>query len=555
MAKKTNVEKTSGTTSPEKAWLQAVAATEKDLGSLESQSSTEYLSTGSLSLNLALGGGWAQGRCGCVVGPEQSGKTTIELSTIIEALHQSFFVFIGDHEGSMDMRMLQRIADNMYPGELNVEALRKAGRLVYRQPDTGDWTFRAIRKILRRLPQGVKVLFVIDSYAAMMPEDEAEAEKANKGAGMGTHARMFSEHLKTIKTGVSRFGAWYLASNQIRHKIGVMYGSPETEPGGNAVLHYTDQRVKLQRYSPDDREAFGAEKVTGLNGVSGIRSEESVRHGKTDMHSAHAGTVVKNKMFVPFRKFTARIVVSRSGKSGCGLDPVADTFYFLRETGQIEVEKGRYTVTMFDHPFNTETGWGNLTWKQFKAKVLASRTRSYGQVEVLGVLGGDDDIISACRQQISDRSAFDLYAKYSSDGGEAGTAAGTIEGLVMGWRLVDDGWVKSIVAVTIDHEGESRDVALPDMSQDDCQSWMKHKDSIVGRYAEIEYGAHGPDVKSYDTLHIGKTPPKGEATETKPALASSERKSAKTVAKSAPKSVESGDGRTRGASIFRKNRR
>lgn len=547
--KKTNVEKVSSTTSPEKAWLAAVSATEKDLGALESDSSMEYLSTGSLSLNLALGGGWAQGRMACVVGPEQSGKTTIELSTIVEALYQGFFVFIGDHEGSMDMRMLQRIADNMYPGAMSIAAIRKSGRMVYRQPDTGDWTFRAIRKILRRLPPGVKVLFVIDSYAAMMPEDEAKAEMENKGAGMGTHARMFSEHLKTIKTGVARFGAWCLASNQIRTKIGVVYGDPTSEPGGNAVLHYTDQRVRLQRYSPDDKEAFGADKVTGLNGVSGIRSEDSVRHGKSDMHSAHAGTVVKNKMFVPFRKFTARIVVSRSGKSGCGLDPVADTFYFLRETGQIAAEKGRYTVTMFDHPFNPETGWGNLTWKQFKAKVLASRTRSYGQVEILGVLGGADDIISACRQQISDRSAFDLYAKYSSDGGEAGTAAGTIESLVMGWRLVESEWVKSIVAVTIDHEGESRDVALPDMSQDDCQSWMKHKDSIVGRYAEIEYGAHGPDVKSYDTLHIGKTPPKEEEPAKPVKKSTTVEKSRKTA-----QAAEIETPKKRGASIFKRKK-
>ena len=231
------------------------------LGSGETLSDgVESIPTGSLSLDLAVGiGGLPRGRVVEIYGPESSGKTTLTLHAIAEAQKKGGIAAFIDAEHALDINYARRLGV-------------KTDDLLISQPDTGEQALEIAEMLVR---SGAIDILVIDSVAALVPKAEIDGEMGDSLPGL--HARLMSQALRKLTGSISRSGTCVVFINQIRMKIGVMFGSPETTTGGNALKFYASMRLDIRR-------------------IGSIKNGEEVVGNRTRVK------VVKNKLAAPFRE-------------------------------------------------------------------------------------------------------------------------------------------------------------------------------------------------------------------------------------------------------------
>ncbi len=229
------------------------------LGSRDAVMDVEVVSTGSLGLDIALGiGGLPRGRIVEIYGPESSGKTTLALHVIAEAQKGGGTCAFVDAEHALDPA---------YAKKLGVDI----DNLLISQPDAGEQALEIADTLVR---SGAIDVLVVDSVAALVPRAELEGEMGDSHVGL--HARLMSQALRKLTGSISRSRTMVIFINQIRLKIGVMFGNPETTTGGNALKFYASVRLDIRR-------------------IGAIKSQEQVVGNQTRVK------VVKNKMAPPFK--------------------------------------------------------------------------------------------------------------------------------------------------------------------------------------------------------------------------------------------------------------
>jgi len=230
------------------------------LGDAQVGDDVHAISTGSLGLDIALGiGGLPRGRVIEIYGPESSGKTTLTLSVVAEAQKAGGAAAFIDAEHALDPAYAERLG-------VNVE------ELLISQPDTGEQALEIVDMLVRSTAIDV---IVVDSVAALTPKAEIEGDMGDSHVGL--HARLMSQALRKLTANIKRSNTMVIFINQIRMKIGVMFGNPETTTGGNALKFYSSARLDIRR-------------------IGAVKKGEEVLGNQTRVK------VVKNKVAPPFKK-------------------------------------------------------------------------------------------------------------------------------------------------------------------------------------------------------------------------------------------------------------
>jgi recombination protein RecA len=250
----------------------------------------QSIPTGSLGLDLALGvGGLPRGRVVEIFGPEASGKTTLGLHVVAEAQKDGIAAFV-DAEHALDLSYAERLG-------VQVEDL------LVSQPDTGEQALEIVEILVR---SGAVDVIVVDSVAALVPRAEIEGDMGDTHVGL--QARLMSQALRKLAATISKSKAIVIFINQIRMKIGVMFGNPETTPGGNALKFYSTVRLDIRR-------------------IAAIKQGQEVVGNRTRVR------VVKNKVAPPFKEVQFDIIYGQGISRGGEIVDLATDLDILEKVG------------------------------------------------------------------------------------------------------------------------------------------------------------------------------------------------------------------------------
>ncbi|HEV7456377.1 MAG TPA: recombinase RecA [Roseococcus sp.] len=312
------------------------------MGAKTAMEDIEVISTGSLGLDLALGiGGVPKGRIIEIYGPESSGKTTLALHIIAEAQKRGGTCAFIDAEHALDPG---------YARKLHVDV----DNLLISQPDGGEQALEIADTLVR---SGAIDVLVVDSVAALVPKAELEGEMGDTHVGL--HARLMSQALRKLTGTVSRSNCLLIFLNQIRLKIGVMFGNPETTTGGNALKFYSSIRMEIRR-------------------IGAIKEREDVIGNQTRVK------VVKNKMAPPFRQVEFDILY------GEGISKVGELLDLGVKAGVVEKSGAWFSCD------GTRIGQGRENAKQFlrdhpeMADSIERRIRGQADTVASGMLASPD---------------------------------------------------------------------------------------------------------------------------------------------------------------------
>lgn len=279
----------------------------------------EFISSGCIGLDKVLGGGWAKGRIVELMGPESSGKTTVALHAVVEVQKTGGTCAYVDVEHALDIN---------YAAALGVDT----DKLLISQPDNAESALDIVEGLTK---SGAVSLIVVDSVAALVPRAEVEGQMGDHH--MGVQARLMGQAMRKLAGIAHNTNTTLIFINQIRMKIGVMFGSPETTPGGNALKFYSSQRLDVRR--------------------SG-----GVKEGETLVANTTRIKCIKNKVAPPFRECEIEI------RYGQGIDTMLDLLTQATEAGLIEKAGSWYSYN------DQKVGQGaaqSKTWLKEHPEVVA----------------------------------------------------------------------------------------------------------------------------------------------------------------------------------------
>jgi recombination protein RecA len=275
----------------------------------------ETISSGALSLDLALGGGFPKGRIVEIYGPESSGKTTLALHALAEVQKNGGVAAFVDAEHALDPEYASRIGVNL-------------DTLLISQPDTGEQALEITEMLIR---SSAVDLIIIDSVAALVPRAEIEGDMGD--SHMGLQARLMSQALRKLTGVISRSNCTVIFINQLRMKIGVMFGNPETTAGGNALKYYASVRLD-------------------------IRGSEQIKDGDQSIGKHVKVKVVKNKIAAPFKVAEFDIMFNEGISTSGDILDLAVKYDFVQKSGawyqhgEGKIGQGREAAKQYltDHP-------------------------------------------------------------------------------------------------------------------------------------------------------------------------------------------------------------
>lgn len=280
---------------------QAVAEIDKKYGkgtivdfTANADNSIKRISSGSIGLDLALGGGWPEGRIVELYGPESSGKTTLATQAMVEAQKEGYKVALVDAEHAFDP---------IYAEILGLDI--SGSNFIFTQPDTGEQALDITETLIKT--GDVKVI-IVDSVAALVPKSEVEGEYGE--TKMGVMARLMSQAMRRMNGMISKNNCIVIFINQIRMKIGVMYGNPEVTTGGNALQFYASIRCDIRRIG---QEKDGDEVTASRTRVKVIKNKTYPPFKNTEFNIAYGEGIDTVREIVDIATDEKVAIIKKSG--------------------------------------------------------------------------------------------------------------------------------------------------------------------------------------------------------------------------------------------------